>query len=103
MCSALGLWPECRLQKCKAELLKQVEQEGHTIALCSKLGAVCGSQGDCHRQVNQPQQAKACYEESVHHLRACQSQDAEVGGGLLCVTLILSMGSCYLPAVPALS
>ena len=71
--------PACRLQKCKAELLKQVEQEGHTTALCSKLGAVCGSQGDCHRHLEQPQQAKACYEESVHHLRACKSQDPEVG------------------------
>lgn len=72
-----------RLQKCKAELLRQVEGEGHTIALCSKLGAVCGSQGDCHRQLDQPGQAKACYEESVQHLRACNSQDAEVSSSCM--------------------
>ncbi|KAL3148158.1 hypothetical protein ABBQ38_014440 [Trebouxia sp. C0009 RCD-2024] len=67
-----------RLQKCKAELQRQVEQQGHTAALCSKLGAVCGSQGVCHRQLQQPQQAKACYEESMQHLRSCNSQHPEV-------------------------
>ena len=67
-----------RLQKCKTELLRQVDAEGHTTALSSQLGAVCGSQGDCHRQLAQPDQAKGCYEESVQHLKACKSQDAEV-------------------------
>lgn len=67
-----------RLGLCKAELLKQVTREGHTVPLCSQLGAVCGSQGDCHRQMEQSEQAKACYEESVQHLMACQSNDAEV-------------------------
>lgn len=67
-----------RFGKCKAELLKQVEEEGNTAALCSQLGAVCGSEGDCHRQLNQPGEAKACFEESVQHLQACSSQDAEV-------------------------
>ncbi|DBB18148.1 TPA: hypothetical protein ACH3X3_003122 [Trebouxia sp. C0006] len=67
-----------RLGLCKAELLKQVESEGHTVSLCSQLGAVCGSQGDCHRQLEQSEQAKGCYEESVQHLKACQSNDAEV-------------------------
>lgn len=67
-----------RLELCKRELLKQVEKDGHTIPLCSQLGAVCGSQGDCQRQMEQPQQAKLCYEESVQHLKACQTKDAEV-------------------------
>ncbi|KAL0034657.1 hypothetical protein WJX77_001447 [Trebouxia sp. C0004] len=67
-----------RLGLCKAELLKQVEREGRTVPLCSQLGAVCGSQGDCHRQLEQSEQAKACYEESIGHLKACPSNDAEV-------------------------
>ena len=67
-----------RLQLCKAELLKQLKDEGHTCSICSQLGAVCGSQGDCHRQLNQPQEAKASYEESVQHLKACDMNDAEV-------------------------
>lgn len=57
-----------------------MEEEGHTSSLCSQLGAVCGSQGDCHRQLDQPEQAKACYEESVLHLKACQSDGLEVNG-----------------------
>ena len=74
----VGMRVCCRLCKCKAELLKQVQEEGNTAALCSQLGAVCGSEADCHRQLSQPEKAKACYQESVQHLQACQSQDAEV-------------------------
>lgn len=58
--------------------MKQVEESGNTAALCSQLGAVCGSEADCHRQLNQPDQARACFKESVQHLQACKSQDPEV-------------------------
>lgn len=65
---------------CKAELLKQVGMIGYTTALSSQLGAVCGSQGDCHRQLGEPEVAQGCYESGVQHLlQASQPQDAEVG------------------------
>lgn len=84
-----------------------MEHQGHTVALCNKLGAVCGSQGDCHRQLQQPEQAKACYEESVQHLRSCNSQHPEVRQldpmvSTVHIALLL-MRQCLLAQVVALS
>ena len=68
-----------RLEACKQELLTgDPSAAADSDALQCKLGAVCGCQGDCHRNLGAFGPAADLYAQSADHLRRCDSDNKEV-------------------------
>ncbi|KAK9802810.1 hypothetical protein WJX73_010362 [Symbiochloris irregularis] len=62
-----------RLDRCRQLLLEQGDADRPSV----KLGAVCGSQGDCSMQLGQMQDAAAHYRESIDHLSQAPEPNTE--------------------------
>ncbi|KAA8516982.1 hypothetical protein F0562_017200 [Nyssa sinensis] len=67
-----------RLSICAEDIREQMGRMGNTSELCSQLGAVLGSLGDCCRAMGDAGSAVSYFEESVNFLLKVPNDDLEI-------------------------
>lgn len=67
-----------RLLLCAADIREQLEGSGNKPELCSQLGAVLGTLGDCCRAAGDAGSAIKYFKESVEFLSKSQTEDMEI-------------------------